>query len=207
MSREQVWEQSAPVLKAAVLGLWGVSTRSWSIHWPQSTSMWDRVESTEMLSLWVNSTSCDTSRTWKTNKDKECQWYQQPTVGCLRAEWSSYWRQADVVVGVVGFPASRYPPHVFILWMQPTRICDVCRSPSRMLSEQNKIKFYLTVGKKWNLVTAALFCYWPVVALACDGPVALRQTVSLTGGGLQLSRAARHLQQILHVSITQQLWR
>lgn len=71
VSRLQVRVQSAPVLKAAVLGLWGVSTTSWSIHWPHSTSRWDRVESREMLSLWVNSTSWDTSRTCKNKQGEE----------------------------------------------------------------------------------------------------------------------------------------
>lgn len=43
----------------------------------------------------------------------------------------------------------------------------------------------------------------PVVALSCDGSVALRQTVCVTARPLQLSRAAGHLLQILHVSLTQ----
>ncbi len=59
----QVRVQSAPVLKAAVLELWGVKVRSWSIHWPHSTSRWDRDMSREMFSLWVYKTSCDTLRT------------------------------------------------------------------------------------------------------------------------------------------------
>lgn len=61
----QVRVQSAPVLKAAVLGLWGVKVRSWSIHWPHSTSRWDRDVSREMFSLWVYKTSWDTLRTCK----------------------------------------------------------------------------------------------------------------------------------------------
>lgn len=63
VSRLQVRVQSTPVLKAAVLELCGVRVRSWSIHWPHSTSRWDRVESREMLSLCVYSTSWDTNRT------------------------------------------------------------------------------------------------------------------------------------------------
>ncbi len=59
----QVRVQSAPLLKAAVLELWGVKVRSWSIHWPHSTSRWDRDMSREMFSLWVYKTSCDTRRT------------------------------------------------------------------------------------------------------------------------------------------------
>lgn len=47
---------------------------------------------------------------------------------------------------------------------------------------------------------------WPVVALASDGPVALRYAVCLAVGYVQLSRAACYLQQILHVSFTQKLY-
>lgn len=46
---------------------------------------------------------------------------------------------------------------------------------------------------------------WPVVTLSCDGSVALRQTVPLTAGILQHSRAACHLQQILSIVFTQEL--
>lgn len=50
-----------------------------------------------------------------------------------------------------------------------------------------------------------LFDHGLVVALSCDGSVTLRQTVVDTAGRLQLSGAARHLQQVLHVALTQQL--
>lgn len=132
----QVWVQSAPVLKAAVLGLWGVCTMSWSIHWPHSTSRWDRVESREMLSLWVNSTSWDTSRTWTTNK--------QVLTAADRPEdeWAllldSYWRQSGVMVGALWVPASGRPPRILILRRQPAGIRDVCSPPSGMLSKQDK---------------------------------------------------------------------
>lgn len=60
----QVRVQSAPVLNEAVLGLWGVSDRSWSIHCPHSTSKWDRDKSKEIFSFWVYNTSCDTTRAY-----------------------------------------------------------------------------------------------------------------------------------------------
>lgn len=51
-----------------------------------------------------------------------------------------------------------------------------------------------------------LYMLWPVVALACDGSVTLRETVYLTAGRLQLSGAARHMQQILRIFFTQHFW-
>ncbi len=56
------------------------------------------------------------------------------------------------------------------------------------------------------LLRAPLSKCGPVVALSCDGSVALRQTVGVTAGFVQLCRAARHMQQILHLSFTQQLF-
>lgn len=60
----QVRMQSAPLLKEAVLGLWGVRAKSWSIHCPHSTNKWERDTSREMFSFWVYKTSWDTVRTY-----------------------------------------------------------------------------------------------------------------------------------------------
>ena len=130
----------------------------------------------------------------------------------------SYWWQRGVVVGVLWVPASGRPPRVLIFWRQPAGIRDVCCPPSGMLSEQdesmtdtplsqeqNNMKLYLRQHSL--LLLHVLLCgHWLVVALSCDGSVALGQTAGVTAGSLQLSGAARHLQQILNVTFTQQLF-
>lgn len=50
----------------------------------------------------------------------------------------SYWRQAGIVIGVFWFPPSGHPPHILILWSQPTGIRDISSPPSRMLSVQQQ---------------------------------------------------------------------
>lgn len=133
VSRLQVCVQSAPVLKAAVLGLWGVCTRSWSIHWPHSTSRWDREESREMLSLWVNSTSWETSRTWKTSEATAADGREVEQSRCE----GSYRRKSGVMVSALWVPTPGCPPGVLILRRQPAGVRDVCSAPSGMLSKHD----------------------------------------------------------------------
>lgn len=119
------------------------------------------------------------------------------------------WRQSGVVVGVVRVPASRGPPRVLVLRRQPAGIWDVSGSPPWILPDitRNRKWVFININKSMNNagVFVCVSVTRPVVALASDGPVALRQTAYVTAGSLQLRRAARHLQQVLHVAFTQQL--
>lgn len=125
----------------------------------------------------------------------------------------SYWRQAGIVIGVFWFPPSGHPPHILILWSQPTGIRDISSPPSRMLSvqQQNTERWLpenndLCWAQRQPVKCWFLYMLWPVVALACDGSVTLRETVCLTAGRLQFSGAARHMQQILRIFFTQHFW-
>ena len=62
----------------------------------------------------------------------------------------SYWRQADVMVGVLWVPASGRPPNVLILWRQPTGIGDVCSTPSRVLSEHDTTDIFIKKQQQTN---------------------------------------------------------
>lgn len=117
------------------------------------------------------------------------------------------------MIGVFWFPTSGHPPHILVLWSQPTGIRDISSPPSRMLSVQQQNTETrlpenndLCWAQRQSVKCWFLYMLWPVVALACDGSVALRETVFLTAGCLQLSGAARHMQQILRIFFTQHFW-
>lgn len=57
--------QLIPSKKAALLVLWGVKEMSWSIYWPQSTSIWEYTSSSKRHSLEICIMLLLTSRTLK----------------------------------------------------------------------------------------------------------------------------------------------